>query len=210
MGNKKKFYLVYGKRIFDFVISVFAVFLLLPILGIISLTVWIAFGQPVLFRQIRPGMGGKLFTIYKFRTMTNVYDYEGKLLPPDQRLTKTGRFLRASSLDELPELWNVIKGDMSLVGPRPLKREYLTLYTPEQSRRHDVIPGITGWAQINGRNTLSWEDRFDLDLWYVENRSLILDLKIILLTIKSVLFLANITPENHEIMHKFTGTKKNE
>jgi lipopolysaccharide/colanic/teichoic acid biosynthesis glycosyltransferase len=163
-------------------------------------------GSPVFFRQVRPGMHGKPFEMVKFRTMTDARGPDGALLPDADRLTAFGRFLRASSLDELPELWNVIKGDMSLVGPRPLLMDYLPLYSAEQARRHQVRPGITGWAQVNGRNTLSWDDKFALDVWYVDHRTLWLDIKILWLTVKKVIIKEGISAAGEATMPKFTGT----
>jgi lipopolysaccharide/colanic/teichoic acid biosynthesis glycosyltransferase len=167
-------------------------------------------GSPVFFRQVRPGMYGKPFEMVKFRTMTGKSGLDGQLLPDAQRLTPFGRFLRASSLDELPELWNVLKGDMSLIGPRPLLMEYLPLYTPEQARRHEVRPGITGWAQVNGRNAISWEDKFKLDVWYVDNRTLWLDIKILWLTVKKVLVCDGISAQGETTMPRFTGSQTQE
>lgn len=164
-------------------------------------------GSPVFFCQTRPGLDGHPFTMIKFRTMKDALDAEGNPLPDSERLTAFGQFLRSSSLDELPELWNVLKGDMSLVGPRPLLMEYLPLYSPEQYRRHEVQPGVTGWAQINGRNTLSWEDKFALDVWYVDNRSLWLDIKILFLTVKKVVVRDGISADGEATMPKFTGKK---
>ena len=193
------------KRLFDFLLSAFSLLLLtLPLLCLI----WLIrknLGSPVFFRQMRPGMNGKPFVMVKFRTMTNERGPDGALLPDAVRLTPFGRFLRSSSLDELPELWNVLKGDMSLVGPRPLLMEYLPLYSPEQARRHEVRPGVTGWAQINGRNAISWEDKFKLDTWYVDNRSLWLDIKILWLTVKKVLVRDGISAAGEATMSKFTG-----
>ena len=163
-------------------------------------------GSPVLFAQVRPGRHGKPFRMYKFRTMTDARDATGALLPDDQRLTDFGRFLRSSSLDELPELWNVLKGDMSVVGPRPLLMEYLDHYTPRQARRHEVRPGITGWAQINGRNAISWEQKFELDVWYVENASFWLDFRIFCLTFARIASRQDISAEGTETAHKFKGT----
>ncbi len=164
-------------------------------------------GTPVLFRQVRPGLNGKPFEMVKFRTMLDAVDPTGHLLPDSERMTPFGSFLRSSSLDELPELWNVLKGDMSLVGPRPLLMEYLPLYSPEEYRRHEVRPGVTGWAQINGRNALSWEEKFALDLWYVDNRTLWLDLRIIFLTVKKVFMRDGISADGEATMPKFTGRK---
>lgn len=196
------------KRLFDFVAALTALILLSPILLIVAIFVRRKLGSPVLFSQVRPGLGGKPFKMIKFRTMRDAYDAQGNPLPDDQRLTPFGKMLRSTSLDELPELWNVLKGDMSLVGPRPLLMEYLPLYTPQQAKRHDVRPGVTGWAQINGRNAISWEEKFKLDTWYVENRTLGLDLKIIFLTIKKVLIRDGISADGEVTMSKFTGTDK--
>lgn len=195
------------KRSFDLLVATVAlIFLAIPMLGLIWL-IRRKLGSPVFFRQIRPGMHGKPFQMVKFRTMTDSHDLDGELLPDVDRLTQFGRFLRATSLDELPELWNVIKGDMSLVGPRPLLVEYLPLYSPHQARRHEVRPGITGWAQVNGRNALSWEEKFKLDVWYVEQHSLWLDIKILWLTVKKVLVREGISAAGEATMSKFTGDK---
>lgn len=196
------------KRAVDIFASLFGLILLSPIILILALCIRRKLGAPVLFRQIRPGMNGKPFEMVKFRTMRDAVDAHGVPLPDDKRMTPFGSFLRASSLDELPELWNVLKGDMSLVGPRPLLMEYLPLYSQEQYRRHDVRPGVTGWAQINGRNALSWEDKFKLDVWYVDNRSIVLDFKILLLTVKKVLVRDGISAEGEVTMSKFTGSPK--
>ena len=195
------------KTMFDFTLSIFGLLLLSPFLLLISILVLFAFGSPILFKQNRPGLNKKPFNFYKFRTMTNEKDKNGNILPDKERLTPFGNFLRKTSLDELPSLWNVLKGDMSLVGPRPLLMEYLPIYSAEQMRRHDVKPGITGWAQINGRNTISWEEKFELDIWYVENQSFWIDVKIILLTIWKVLKRDGISQNNHVTMKKFTGSK---
>jgi len=178
--------------------------LALPMFAL-ALMVWTALGRPVIFRQVRPGMHGRPFRMLKFRTMTDVCDAQGQLLPDAHRLTSFGRFLRSTSLDELPELWNVLVGDMSLVGPRPLLMEYLPLYSPEQARRHEVRPGLTGWAQVNGRNTVDWNERFRLDVWYVDHRSLRLDLSILLRTVRKVLVREGISGRGQETMDKFTG-----
>ncbi|MDP9440165.1 MAG: sugar transferase [Actinomycetota bacterium] len=178
-----------------------------PALAVISALVWRLHGRPVLFVQERPGLGGKTFKMYKFRTMTDERDETGNLLPDAERLTPFGRFLRDSSLDELPELFNVLKGEMSLVGSRPLLVEYLPLYTKEQARRHGVRPGVTGWAQVNGRNALSWKEKFELDVWYVDNWSLELDLKIIWLTVGRVLGRSGISAAEHVTMPRFTGNE---
>jgi lipopolysaccharide/colanic/teichoic acid biosynthesis glycosyltransferase len=177
-------------------------------LAVLVLIIRIKLGSPALFRQIRPGIYGEVFTLVKFRTMSDERGPDGLLLDDARRLTRLGRFLRASSLDELPELWNVIRGDMSLVGPRPLLVEYLPLYTPEQARRHEVRPGITGWAQVNGRNAISWEDKFALDVWYVDNQSLWLDIKILWMTLRKVLVRDGISAAGNATMPKFTGSQK--
>jgi sugar transferase EpsL len=197
----------YLKRVFDIVVSAVALTVLAPVMGLIALAVWRTMGRPVLFRQARPGLHGKLFVMYKFRTMRDLRDAEGKLLPDEARLTPFGRWLRATSLDELPELGNVLRGEMSLVGPRPLLMEYLDRYTPEQARRHEVKPGITGWAQIHGRNNLSWDERFKLDVWYVDNWSLWLDVKILWRTLWMVLRREGISAQGHATMPEFIGTK---
>jgi lipopolysaccharide/colanic/teichoic acid biosynthesis glycosyltransferase len=194
------------KRLMDIALSSIGLLLLAPLILVLVVLVRVRLGSPVLFRQERPGLYGRPFIILKFRTMTDECDESGNLLPDDQRLTRFGRFLRASSMDELPELWNVLRGDMSLVGPRPLLMEYLPLYTPEQARRNEVRPGITGWAQVNGRNALSWEDKFKLDVWYVDNQSLWLDLKILFLTVKKVLVREGISGEGHATMERFRGS----
>lgn len=195
------------KRSFDFVLSLSSFIVLLPIIAAVSVLIRYKLGSPAFFRQTRPGKNGKPFEMVKFRTMLDATDKHGIPLPDDQRMTPFGSFLRATSLDELPELWNVLKGDMSLVGPRPLLMEYLPLYSKEQYRRHEVRPGVTGWAQVNGRNAISWEDKFKLDVWYVDNQSLYLDLKILLLTVKKVLVRDGISGEGEVTMSKFTGTK---
>jgi sugar transferase EpsL len=194
------------KRFIDIVISGIAIAILFFPLIIISLTVLLKIGRPVLFKQARPGLTGKPFTIYKFRTMTNNCDGKGLLLPDTERLTRFGRFLRSTSLDELPELINVLKGDMSLVGPRPLLLQYLDRYTPEQARRHEVKPGLTGWAQVNGRNAISWEEKFALDVWYVDNWSIWLDIKIIAITFWKILKREGITQEGQSTAEEFKGT----
>jgi lipopolysaccharide/colanic/teichoic acid biosynthesis glycosyltransferase len=197
-----------SKRIFDVAIAIFVLGVSLPILVLLALLIRIRLGRPVLFVQVRPGLHGKPFRMVKFRTMTDKRDKHGRLLPDNIRLTRFGRILRSTSLDELPELWNVLKGDMSLVGPRPLLMEYLPLYSKEQYRRHEVRPGVTGWAQINGRNAISWEDKFKLDVWYVDNQSFGLDLKILVLTVKKVLIRDGISGQGEVTMSKFTGTKE--
>ena len=195
------------RRLFDIAASFTALLLLFPLILFIGCYVRRKLGSPVLFRQVRPGLNGKPFKMFKFRTMRDALDAAGNPLPDSDRMTSFGSFLRSSSLDELPELWNVLKGDMSLVGPRPLLMEYLPLYSPEQYRRHEVRPGVTGWAQINGRNALSWEEKFKLDIWYVDNRSFWLDLKIIFLTVKKVLMRDGISADGEVTMPKFTGRK---
>jgi lipopolysaccharide/colanic/teichoic acid biosynthesis glycosyltransferase len=195
------------KRLFDFLAVLLALLMLaLPLLILVCM-IRRKLGRPVLFRQGRPGFNGEPFKMIKFRTMTNECDSDGNLLPDSQRLTSFGRFLRSTSLDELPELWNVLRGEMSLVGPRPLLMEYLPLYTEEQARRHEVRPGITGWAQVNGRNAISWEEKFKLDVWYVDNHSLLLDLKIILLTIKKVIKRDGISAQGEATMTPFKGSR---
>lgn len=193
------------KRVIDIFGASFGLLLLSPILAIVACKIHREMGSPVLFRQTRPGREGKPFKMIKFRTMRDAIDADGRPLPDAERLTKLGRFLRSSSLDELPELWNVLKGEMSLVGPRPLLMEYLPLYSPEQARRHEVRPGVTGWAQVNGRNAISWYEKFALDVWYVDNRSLWLDLKIIWLTIRKVIKRDGISAAGEATMSKFTG-----
>lgn len=193
------------KRLFDITAATTALVALSPIYAITAYKVSKNLGSPVLFKQTRPGLNGKPFEMVKFRTMLNAFDEQGNPLPNEQRHTEFGNFLRSTSLDEMPELWNVIKGNMSLVGPRPLLMEYLPLYSDEQSRRHNVRPGITGWAQINGRNTISWEDKFELDIWYVDNQSLWVDVKILLKTVKKVLVKDDINASDSITMSKFAG-----
>jgi lipopolysaccharide/colanic/teichoic acid biosynthesis glycosyltransferase len=194
------------KRVFDIIASALGLLLLSPVILIVAWKIRRKLGSPVLFRQVRPGLEGRPFEMIKFRTMREALDANGQPLPDAQRMTPFGNFLRSSSLDELPELWNVLKGDMSLVGPRPLLMEYLPLYNVQQYRRHEVRPGVTGWAQINGRNALGWEEKFELDVWYVENRSFWLDLKIILMTIKKVLIRDGINAAGEATMSRFTGS----
>lgn len=194
------------KRAMDFVLSFLGLVLLSPVLLGAYVLIRFFLGAPVFFKQPRPGYQDQSFNLIKFRTMNDEVGEDGALLPDDVRLTKLGRFLRATSIDELPELWNVLKGEMSLVGPRPLLEEYLPLYTPEQKKRHDVRPGITGWAQINGRNAISWEQKFEHDTWYVEHQSLWLDIKILFLTIKKVFRREGIQAEDCATARKFTGT----
>jgi len=198
----------FSKRAFDFFLAVLGLLLVWPILLVTAALVAIYHGTPVLFRQQRPGYKGNLFYINKFRTMSNARDKAGNLLPDAERLTPLGRFLRSSSLDELPELFNILQGEMSLVGPRPLLTQYLTRYSPEQARRHNVLPGITGWAQINGRNALSWEEKFKLDVWYVDNWSFWLDIKIILLTFWKVFKREGISQPGHATAKEFMGSPK--
>jgi lipopolysaccharide/colanic/teichoic acid biosynthesis glycosyltransferase len=193
------------KRFFDMVGAALALLLFSPALALLAMQVRRKMGAPVLFRQERPGVHGKPFQMFKFRTMRAEFDSEGQPLPDSERLTDFGRWLRTTSLDELPELWNVLKGDMSLVGPRPLLMEYLPLYSCEQARRHEVRPGITGWAQVNGRNAISWEEKFALDVWYVDNRGLWLDFKILLLTVKNVLSRDGINADGEVPMPRFQG-----
>jgi sugar transferase EpsL len=199
-------YRKHGKRLFDLTLAIVALLLIGPVFVGLIVLVRIFLGSPVFFRQVRPGLHGKPFTMLKFRTMTSACDAEGKLLPDRQRLTPFGRFLRATSLDELPELIHVLRGEMSIVGPRPLLWRYLDRYTPEQMRRHDVLPGITGWAQVNGRNAISWEHKFALDVWYVGNLSLWLDLRIIALTIGKVFKREGISQQGEATMAEFTGS----
>jgi len=196
------------KRISDIILAATALLLLGLPLVLLTWQVRRRLGSPVFFRQTRPGLSGESFQMIKFRTMTNARDPDGELLADADRLTPFGRFLRSTSLDELPELWNVLRGDMSLVGPRPLLMEYLPLYSPEQARRHEVRPGITGWAQVNGRNELSWDEKFKLDVWYVDNRSLWLDIKILWLTVRKVLVREGISAAGEATMTKFTGSKQ--
>ena len=198
------------KRFLDIVLSACALIVLSPVLLITAILVRIKLGSPVIFRQARPGKDEKIFHLYKFRTMTDQRDTHGDLLPDEVRLTAFGKKLRASSLDELPELWNILKGDMSIVGPRPLLVKYLPLYNDEQRHRHNVLPGLTGWAQIHGRNNITWEDKFRYDIWYVHNLSFVLDMKIVLLTVKKVFCQEGISSEDSATMEAFTGTKENE
>jgi lipopolysaccharide/colanic/teichoic acid biosynthesis glycosyltransferase len=194
------------KRLFDIVLSLFAGLMFAVPMLVLVLLVRKKLGSPVLFTQVRPGLHGKPFQMIKFRTMTDQRDEHGDLLPDAIRLTRFGQFMRSTSLDELPELWNVLKGEMSLVGPRPLLMEYLPLYSQEQARRHDVRPGITGWAQINGRNALGWDDRFKLDVWYVTHQTVWLDLKILFLTVRKVFVREGISAHGEATMSKFTGS----
>jgi sugar transferase EpsL len=196
------------KRFLDLFLIFLSLPLILPLCLLMTLLVFTQLNTPVLFRQSRPGLNRKIFNIYKFRTMTNEHDKDGILLPAKLRYTKFGKFLRSTSLDELPSLWNVLKGDMSLVGPRPLLVGYLPLYSTRQARRHEIKPGVTGWAQVNGRNAISWDEKFDLDIWYVDNQSIWLDIKILYLTIKKVVTRDNINAEGELTMPKFLGSKK--
>ncbi|PAR27101.1 sugar transferase [Vibrio metoecus] len=193
------------KRLFDIVVSLISLLIFFPLIILIAYKVKSNIGSPVLFKQVRPGLNGKPFEMVKFRTMKDDVDANGKPLPDSERMTMFGRKLRSSSLDELPELWNVLKGDMSLVGPRPLLMQYLPLYSEAQARRHDVRPGLTGWAQINGRNAISWQQKFNFDVWYVDNQSFILDLKILLLTIKKVVRKEDVSAEDHVTVEPFKG-----
>jgi lipopolysaccharide/colanic/teichoic acid biosynthesis glycosyltransferase len=194
-----------AKRLFDLLLTILGLILISPILLATALALWLTEGRPVLFRQERPGLGGRIFRLYKFRTMRSLNDANGNPLPDGQRLSKIGRFLRALSLDELPELFNVLRGEMSLVGPRPLLVKYLPLYSPEQARRHNVLPGMTGWAQVHGRNALTWSERFELDVWYVEHWSLWLDIKILLMTPLKVLRSEGISQPGQATVEEFTG-----
>jgi sugar transferase EpsL len=195
------------KRLFDLIAVFIAIIILSPLLFIIALLISFTDGWPVVFKQERPGLKGKLFNVYKFRSMRNTKDAKGNLLPEELRLFPLGRFLRHTSLDELPEFLNILRGEMSLVGPRPLLVEYLPYYTTEQARRHNVMPGITGWAQVNGRNAIQWEERFKLDVWYVDHWSFWLDLKILFITLWKVIRGEGISSEKGEIVEKFTGSK---
>ena len=193
------------KRALDLVLSVLALALLAPLMAIVALLVWQRMGAPVIFSQIRPGLGGRPFHLYKFRTMRNTVDPRGQVLPDAERLTVFGRWLRSTSLDELPELWNVVRGEMSLVGPRPLLMEYLSRYTPEQARRSEAHPGLTGWAQVNGRNTIGWEEKFALDVWYVDHQSFWLDMRILFLTVRDVISRRGINASGDVPMSEFMG-----
>lgn len=198
------------KRLIDVLISLLAIIILFPIMLVIGALNFLLLGLPVIFSQKRAGLNGEVFKLIKFRTMTSATDRNGQLLADSERLTRYGKFLRITSLDELPGLWSVLKGDMSLVGPRPLLVEYLPLYSKEQARRHDVKPGVTGWAQVNGRNAISWEEKFELDVWYVENQSILLDIKILLLTIKKVFVREGISAANSATMPAFKGSSLEE
>lgn len=196
------------KRCVDLLASLFGLLLLSPVILVVAVLIRYRLGSPVLFRQVRPGLNGEPFEMVKFRTMRDAVDKHGNPLPDEERMTRLGSLLRATSLDELPELWNVLKGEMSLVGPRPLLMEYLPLYSAEQYRRHEVRPGVTGWAQVNGRNALSWEEKFKLDVWYVDHQSLWLDLKILWLTVKKVLVRDGISAEGQATMERFRGNER--
>lgn len=206
--HTKSFYEKYVKRTMDFLLSLVSIIILSPVLLILAVVVRIKMGSPIVFSQSRPGINGKIFKMYKFRTMTNEKDKDGNLLPDEMRLNKFGSFLRSTSLDELPELFNILKGDMAIVGPRPLLVEYLPLYTEKQARRHEVRPGMTGYAQVNGRNELSWERKFELDVEYVDNVTFVNDLRIIFKTVKTVLKREGISSETSKTMEKFTGTPR--
>lgn len=198
------------KRLFDLILSIILLILFAPVMIILALLIRAQMGRPVVFRQKRPGLGGQPFDLYKFRTMTDQRDSDGRLLPDEKRLTGLGRLLRRFSLDELPQLFNVLKGELSFVGPRPLLMQYLERYSPEQARRHEVKPGITGWAQVNGRNAISWEEKFDLDVWYVDNQSMLLDLKILFITLIKVLKAEGISGEGSSTMTEFMGSGRND
>lgn len=195
-----------SKRIFDLVLTLLTMLVALPLMALIAILVWLKHGRPVFFRQMRPGYRGVPYQVVKFRTMTDARDQDGNLLPDEQRITSLGRFLRSTSLDELPELFSVLRGVMSWVGPRPLLLQYLDRYNPEQARRHEVLPGITGWAQVNGRNILTWEDKFRLDVWYVDNWSIWLDLKILVLTFWKVVTREGISQPGHATAEEFMGS----
>jgi lipopolysaccharide/colanic/teichoic acid biosynthesis glycosyltransferase len=196
-----------GKRLLDVALAAPALVLLSPVIGLVALLVLVTLGRPVLFRQSRPGAKARLFTLVKFRTMADVRDAAGSLLPDEDRLSRIGRVVRTTSLDELPTLWNVVRGDMSLVGPRPLLARYLERYTPAQARRLEVRPGITGWAQVNGRNALTWEEKFKLDVWYVDHESFTLDLRVLLRTCAQVLAGRGVSAEGHATMPEFFGSE---
>ena len=199
-----------GKRLFDLAVAGTALVVLLPVIAATALAVRWKMGSPILFRQKRPGLRGEPFELVKFRTMLQAYDRNGRPLADSERLTRFGRLLRASSLDELPQLWNVLKGDMSLVGPRPLLMEYLPRYSPEQARRHDVRPGLTGWTQVNGRNAIGWDEKFALDVWYVDNRSFLLDVKILFMTALRLVRPSGISASGHATMPEFMGKRDEE
>lgn len=204
----RKVYKLVFKRLLDIFLSIIGLVILFPVIVAVAGLVRVFLGTPVIFKQQRPGLQGKIFTIYKFRTMKNFYGNDGVLLSDDERLTNFGKILRKSSLDELPELFNVIRGDMSLVGPRPLLVEYLPLYTADQAKRHDVLPGITGWVQVNGRNSLNWDDKLKLDAWYVDHQSFWLDIKILCLTIAKVLNCTGINQRGQVTVENFRGSQR--
>ena len=208
MEHKVGFYEKYIKRLLDFTLSFLALIILSPVLLVTAVLVRIKLGSPIIFHQERPGKSEKIFRLYKFRSMTDECDENGNLLPDDERLTRFGRTLRSTSLDELPELWNILRGDMSIVGPRPLLVKYLPLYNEEQRHRHDVRPGLTGWAQANGRNAISWEEKFKLDVWYVQHISFLVDVKVIFMTVKKVFCRDGISSETSVTMEEFSGTKE--
>jgi len=208
MKHKASFYETYIKRLLDVLLSGFALIVLSPVLLVTAILVRVKLGSPVIFHQDRPGRDGKIFRLYKFRSMTDERDEAGNLLPDEVRLTKFGKLLRATSLDELPELWNILKGDMSIVGPRPLLVKYLPLYNDEQRRRHDVRPGLTGWAQVNGRNAVSWEDKFRMDCWYVDHIGFLLDAKIVVMTALKVFRREGISSATAATMEEFKGSKE--
>ena len=208
MEHKVGFYEKYIKRLLDFTLSFLALIVLSPVLLVTAVLVRIKLGSPIIFHQERPGKSEKIFRLYKFRSMTDECDENGDLLPDDQRLTRFGQILRSTSLDELPELWNILRGDISIVGPRPLLVKYLPLYNEEQRHRHDVRPGLTGWAQANGRNAISWEEKFKLDVWYVQHISFWVDVKVIFMTVKKVFCRDGISSETSVTMEEFSGTKE--
>ena len=208
MEHKVGFYEKYIKRLLDFTLSILALIILSPVLLVTALLVRIKLGSPIIFHQERPGKSEKIFRLYKFRSMTDECDENGNLLPDNERLTRFGKILRSTSLDELPELWNILRGDMSIVGPRPLLVKYLPLYNEEQRHRHDVRPGLTGWAQANGRNAISWEEKFKLDVWYVQHISFLVDVKVIFMTVKKVFCRDGISSETSVTMEEFSGTKE--
>lgn len=208
MEHKVGFYEKYIKRLLDFTLSFLALIILSPVLLVTAVLVRIKLGSPIIFHQERPGKSEKIFRLYKFRSMTDECDENGNLLPDNERLTCFGKILRSTSLDELPELWNILRGDMSIVGPRPLLVKYLPLYNEEQRHRHDVRPGLTGWAQANGRNAISWEEKFKLDVWYVQHISFWVDVKVIFMTVKKVFCRDGISSETSVTMEEFSGTKE--
>ena len=195
------------KKFLDVALSIFGLIIVSPLLLLLALIIAVEMGRPIMFIQKRPGLNGKCFVLYKFRTMKNVWNRVGSLVSDKERITRIGSFMRSTSLDELPELLNVLTGDMSIVGPRPLLKQYLDRYTPAQARRHEVKPGVTGWAQVNGRNSINWEEKFQLDVWYVDHQSILLDLRIIWMTVLKVLMREGISHEGQATMQEFTGTK---